>query len=63
MQPWFLDPSLSKKHQNLVRQDSKNGLFSYHWGYEIDPYCSNGSVIESESSKSAEHGGGEDGTL
>jgi hypothetical protein len=39
-------------HQNSVRQYSKNGLFSYHWGCEIDPYCSKGSATESDSSRS-----------
>ena len=40
-----------------------NGLPSHHGGYEIDPYCSNGHTLESDSVGSGDPGGGEDGTL
>jgi hypothetical protein len=32
-------------------------------GYEIDPYCSNGGASESDSARSIDYSGGEDGTL
>jgi hypothetical protein len=47
----------------LTRQDSKNGLPSYHGGYEINPYGSNGGALESDSAESYDYGGGENGTL
>jgi hypothetical protein len=53
----------AKNHQNSARQDSKNGLSSYHRGYEIDPYCSNGGASGSDSTRSVDHGAGEDGIL
>jgi hypothetical protein len=53
----------AENYQNSIRQDSKKGLSSYHGGYEIDPQCSNGDALESDSVRSADHGGGEDGTL
>jgi hypothetical protein len=31
-------------------------------GYEIDPHCSNGDALESDSVRSVDYGGGEDGT-
>jgi hypothetical protein len=59
---WWLKV-IQKNHQNSTRQNSKNGLPSHHWGYEIDPYCSKGDTSESDSVGSTDHGGGKDGTL
>jgi hypothetical protein len=36
---------------------------SYHGGYEIDPYGSNGGALESDSTEPSDYGGGENGTL
>jgi hypothetical protein len=55
--------AMQKNHQDSDRQDSKNGLPSHYGGYEIDSHCSNGSAFESDSTRSADHGEGEDGTL
>jgi hypothetical protein len=53
----------TKNHQNATREDSKNGLSSYYWGYENDPHCSNIGASESNFTGSTDHGGGEAGTL
>jgi hypothetical protein len=63
MAPWYGGPRSDKNYYNSIRQDSKNGPSSYYGGSEIDPYCSSGGALESDSVGSADHGEGEDGTL
>jgi hypothetical protein len=59
----MVDQGQAKNYLNSIREDSKIGLSSYYGDYEINPYCSNGGALESDSIGSVDHGGGEDGTL
>jgi hypothetical protein len=47
----------------LLLRASSISVMSYHGGYEIDPYGSNGSASKSDSAESYDYGGGENGTL
>jgi hypothetical protein len=51
-----------KNHQNSIRQDSENGLPGYYRGYEFDPHYCDGGAFEPDSVRSADHGGGKNGT-
>jgi hypothetical protein len=59
---WWVKVKQKSAKTQLGRIQRMNGLSSYHWGHEIDPYCSNGSATKSGSSRSLDHGGGEHGT-